>query len=192
MEKKNKDYTVRLKDRYVKEIVPAMQKRFNYKNAMQVPRLEKIAINIGVGEATQDGKFLEAAVQDLQAITGQKAVITKARKSISNFKLRAGVAIGCRVTLRRAMMYEFLDRFLNVAVPRIRDFRGMDDRGFDGRGNFTMGIREQIIFPEINYDKVLKIRGFNVTIVTTAETDEEAYELLKEFGMPFRKREKAA
>jgi large subunit ribosomal protein L5 len=192
MEKENKDYTVRLKDRYVKEIVPAMQKRFNYKNAMQVPRLEKVAINIGVGEATQDGKFLEAAVQDLQAITGQKAVITKARKSISNFKLRAGVAIGCRVTLRRAKMYEFLDRFLNVAVPRIRDFRGMDDRGFDGRGNFTIGIREQIIFPEINYDKVLKIRGFNVTIVTTAETDEEAYELLKEFGMPFRKREKAA
>ena len=192
METKKKEYTARLWDRYRGEIVPSMQKRFNYKNAMQVPRLEKIAINIGVGEATQDGKFLEAAVQDLIAITGQKAVITKAKKSISNFKLRAGVAIGCRVTLRRTMMYEFLDRFLNIAIPRIRDFRGVDDRGFDGRGNFTMGIREQIIFPEINYDKVLKIRGFNVTIVTTAKTDEEAHELLKEFGMPFRKREKAA
>jgi large subunit ribosomal protein L5 len=192
METKKKEYTARLWNRYRDEIVPSMQKRFNYKNAMQVPKLEKIAINIGVGEATQDGKFLEAAVQDLVAITGQKAVVTKAKKSISNFKLRAGVAIGCRVTLRRDMMYEFLDRFLNVAVPRIRDFRGVDDRGFDGRGNFTMGIREQIIFPEINYDKVLKIRGFNVTIVTTAKTDEEAHELLKEFGMPFRKREKAA
>jgi large subunit ribosomal protein L5 len=190
--KKKETYTARLWDRYRDEIVPSMQKKFNYKNAMQVPKLEKVSINIGVGEATQDGKFLEAAVQDLVAITGQKAVITKARKSISNFKLRAGVAIGCRVTLRRTMMYEFLDRFLNVAIPRIRDFRGMDDRGFDGRGNFTIGIREQIIFPEINYDKVLKIRGFNVTIVTTAKTDEEAYALLKEFGLPFRKRDKAA
>jgi large subunit ribosomal protein L5 len=158
---------------------------------MQVPKIEKIALNIGIGEATQEPKYLEAAVTDLTSICGQKAVVTKAKKSISNFKLRAGMPIGCRVTLRRFNMYEFLDRFLNVALPRVRDFRGIDDHGFDGKGNFTLGIKEQIIFPEINYDKVLKVRGLNVTFVTTAKTDEEAYELLKTFGMPFRKLEKS-
>lgn len=173
-------------------MVPKLKERFGYKNIMQVPAIEKISLNIGVGEATQDAKFLEGAVLDLTTITGQKAVTTKAKKSISNFKLRQGVPIGSRVTLRRERMYEFLDRLINMAIPRVRDFRGVKDSGFDGRGNFTMGIREQIIFPEINYDKVVKIRGMNITIVTTADTDEEAYELLKLFGMPFQKRESAA
>lgn len=182
----------RLYGLYTDEIVAKLKERFQYKNAMQVPRIEKISINIGVGEATQDAKFLEAAVNDLTAIAGQKAVITKAKKSISNFKLREGMAIGCRVTLRRELMYEFFDRLINVALPRVRDFRGIKDSGFDGRGNFTMGIREQIIFPEINYDKVVKIRGLNITIVTTARTDEEAYELLRLFGFPFQKRSQAA
>jgi large subunit ribosomal protein L5 len=163
-------------------------KRFAYKNPMQVPRIEKITLNMGVGDATQDAKFLDGAVNDLTVITGQKAVITKAKKSISNFKLRQGSPIGCKVTLRRAIMFEFLDRLLNVVIPRIRDFRGISDNGFDGKGNYTLGIKEQIIFPEINYDKVTKLRGLNITIVTTANTDEEAYELLKEFGMPFKKR----
>jgi len=177
----------RLLDKYKKEVVPELKKRFNYKNDMQVPKLKKIAINIGVGEATQDAKFLEGAVTDLNTIAGQKAVVTRAKKAISNFKLRAGVPIGCRVTLRSERMYEFLDRLLNIAIPRIRDFRGVNNNGFDGRGNFTLGIREQIIFPEINYDKVVKIRGLNITFVTSANTDEEAFELLKSFGMPFRK-----
>lgn len=189
MQKSKSEYIPRLLVQYGDEIVPQLMKRFGYKNRMQVPKIEKIALNMGVGDATQDGKFLEGAIADLSVITGQKAVMRKARRSISNFKLREGVPVGCRVTLRRWRMYEFLDRLLNVAIPRVRDFRGLEDRGFDGRGNFTIGIREQIIFPEINYDKVVKIRGLNVTIVTTAQTDEEAYELLKGFGVPFRKKE---
>ena len=181
-------FSPRLQERYKKEIIPSMVKKFGYKNTMQVPKLEKISLNMGVGEATQDAKFLDAAIADLTAIAGQKAVVTKAKKAISNFKLRAGMPIGCRVTLRNQLMFEFLDRLLNVAIPRVRDFRGISDRGFDGRGNFTIGIKEQIIFPEINYDKVLKIRGLNITIVTSAHTDEEAFELLRLFGMPFQKR----
>jgi large subunit ribosomal protein L5 len=187
-----KDYTPRLLVRYQKEIIPTLQKRFGYSSIMQVPRLKKIVLNMGVGDAVTDPKFMEAAVTDLTAIAGQKVVVTKAKKSISNFKIREGMPIGCSVILRRYHMYEFLDRFANVAVPRIRDFRGLEDKGFDGRGNYTLGVREQIIFPEINYDKVLKIRGLNVTFVTSGKTDEEAYELLKEFGLPFKKREKAA
>ena len=189
MENVHKQDVPRLVTRYKEEIVPYLMKKFGYKNVMQVPRLEKISMNMGVGEATQDAKFLEGAVEDLNVITGQKAVTTKAKKSISNFKLREGMPIGCRVTLRRWRMYEFLDRLLNIAIPRVRDFRGVDDNSFDGKGNYTLGIKEQIIFPEINYDKVVKIRGLNVTIVTSAKTDEEAYELLKGFGMPFRIKE---
>jgi len=189
MESSKEKYVPRLLVRYKEEIVPRLMKQFSYKNIMQVPRLEKIVLNMGVGETTQDGKFLEGAVEDLTVISGQKAVITRAKKSISNFKLRAGVPIGCRVTLRRWYMYEFLDRLLNIAIPRVRDFRGINNKGFDGKGNFTLGIKEQIIFPEINYDKVVKIRGLNVTIVTSASTDEEAYELLRLFGMPFRREE---
>lgn len=188
MKSTNKKDVPRLLIRYKEEIVPHLMKRFNYKNVMQVPKLEKIAFNMGVGEATQDSKFLEGAVEDLTIISGQKAVTTKAKKAISNFKLREGMPIGCRVTLRRWRMYEFLDRLLNVAIPRVRDFRGVDNNSFDGKGNYTLGVREQIIFPEIDYDKVVKIRGFNITIVTSATTDEEAYELLKGFGMPFRRR----
>jgi large subunit ribosomal protein L5 len=190
MEKNKKEYVPRLWVTYKKEIVPRLVKRFNYKSPMQVPRITKIALNMGVGDAITDPKFMDAAAADLTALAGQKAVLTKAKKSISNFKLREGVAIGCRVTLRRENMYEFLDRLLNVAIPRIRDFRGLEQAGFDGRGNFTLGVREHIIFPEINYDKVMKIRGLNVTIATTAKTDEEAFELLREFGMPFRVKEK--
>lgn len=186
-----KKETPRLWVKYKEEIVPQLKTHFGYKNIMQVPKIEKISLNVGVGEATQDAKFLEGAVSDLTAIAGQKAVVTRAKKSISNFKLREGVAIGCRVTLRREQMYEFLDRLISLALPRVRDFRGVKDSGFDGRGNFTLGIREQIVFPEINYDKVVKIRGLNITIVTTAKTDEEAYELLKQFGMPFQKRNAA-
>lgn len=164
-------------------------KRFNYRNPMQVPRLEKISVNIGVGEATQDAKLVEAAARDLEAIVGQKVVITRAKKSISNFKLREKMPIGCRVTLRRAMMYEFLDRFISVAIPRIRDFRGVSDKSFDGRGNYTIGVKEHTVFPEIDVDKITKIFGMDVTFVTTAGTDQEAYELLKAFGMPFVKRQ---
>jgi large subunit ribosomal protein L5 len=189
MENKNKKYIPRLLVQYQKEITNSLMKKFAYNNIMQVPKVVKISLNMGVGEATQDTKFLDGAVEDLTNICGQKAIITRAKKSISNFKLRAGMPIGCRVTLRRWRMYEFLDRFLNVAIPRVRDFRGIDEKSFDGKGNFTIGIKEQIIFPEINYDKVIKVRGLNVTIVTTAETDEEAYELFRLFGMPFRKRE---
>ncbi|OVE79009.1 50S ribosomal protein L5 [bacterium I07] len=192
MAKKSQKEVPRLYERYQKEIVPHMMKRFGYKNIMEVPKVTKVVINSGVGEATQDAKFLEAAVNDVTLISGQKAVVTKAKKSISNFKLRENVAIGCRTTLRSVKMYEFMDRLLNVAIPRVRDFRGVNDNSFDGKGNYTLGIREQIIFPEINYDKVVKIRGFNVTFVTTAETDEEGFELLLAFGMPFRKREKTA
>ncbi len=185
---KEKDYQPRLKVFYYEHVVPALMKRFGYKNIMQVPRLEKIVVNMGVGEAVQNPKALEWAVADLMQITGQKPSIRRAKKSISNFKLRKGMEIGCMVTLRRDRMYEFFDRLINLALPRVRDFRGLSDKSFDGHGNYSLGIREQIIFPEIDYDKVEKIRGMDVTICTTAETDEEAFELLKEFGMPFRKR----
>lgn len=179
----------RLAEKYKKEIIPAMMKQFGYKNVMQVPKLEKISVNVGVGQATQDAKLLEASAAELEAITGQKVAITKAKKAISNFKLRQGLPIGARVTLRGRMMYEFLDRLITLAMPQIRDFRGISDRSFDGRGNYTLGIKEQIIFPEIDADKVSKISGMDITLVTTANTDMEAMELLKLFGMPFIKRE---
>jgi large subunit ribosomal protein L5 len=181
-------YKPRMIDRYKNEVIPALRKRFNYKNAMQVPRLDRIVVNMGVGEAVEDQKHLDHAIEDLQIITGQKPAIRRAKKSISNFKLRQGMPVGCMVTLRRWRMYEFLDRFISLAIPRIRDFRGLPDNSFDGRGNYTIGLKEQIIFPEINYDKVAKIRGMNITFVTTAKTDEECHELLSALGMPFRKR----
>jgi large subunit ribosomal protein L5 len=177
----------RLKDRYLQEIRPELQKRLGYKNINQVPKLTMIVINSGVGDAIGDHKKLESVSNELMQITGQKPAIRRAKKSISNFKLREGMPIGVTVTLRREKMYEFLDRLLNVSMPRIRDFRGVPSKSFDGRGNYTLGITEQIIFPEIDYDKVEKIRGMNVTIVTTAKTDSEAFELLKSFGMPFKK-----
>ncbi len=178
----------RLKDRYKEEIVPSLRETFKYENIMQVPRLEKIVLNIGVGnDARENAKAVDNAANDLAIITGQKAVITKAKKSIANFKLRDGMNVGCKVTLRGERMYEFLDRFINVAIPRVRDFRGLSPNSFDGRGNFATGMKEQLIFPEIVYDKVDKIRGMDVIIVTTANTDEEARELLKQFGMPFTK-----
>ncbi|HIE04200.1 MAG TPA: 50S ribosomal protein L5 [Candidatus Latescibacteria bacterium] len=179
-------YIPRLKELYRGEVVPLLMERFGYKNIMQVPRLEKIVLNAGVGEATQNPSSLDGAISDLAAITGQKPAVRRARKSISNFKLRKGMAIGCKVTLRGDRMYEFLDRMITFALPRVRDFQGLSTRSFDGRGNYTLGIREQIVFPEIDYDKIDKVRGFNVTIVTTARTDEEAYVLLKALGMPFR------
>lgn len=184
-----KGVPARLFERYKKDVIPTLMKRYQYKSVMQVPRLEKIAVNVGVGDATQDPKLLEAAVHELELITGQKVAVTKAKKAISNFKLREGVAIGCRVTLRRAKMYEFMDRFISVALPRVRDFRGVSDKSFDGHGNYTVGVKEQIIFPEIDVDKVTRITGMDITFVTTAETDLEAYELLKELGMPFMKRQ---
>ena len=176
----------RLKEKYIKEIIPDFMKRFGFKNVNQVPRLDKIVINTGVGDAIQNIKLLDAAVQDLALIAGQKAMIRKAKKAISNFKLKAGMPIGCMVTLRKNRMYEFMDRLVNVAIPRIRDFRGTPPDSFDGRGNYTLGIKEQIIFPEIDYDKVEKIRGMNISIITTAKTDELGHELLKALGMPFR------
>ena len=176
----------RLRDYYIKEVVPSLVKEFNYKNRMQVPKLEKIIVNMGVGEAIQNIKALESAVADLTMIVGQKPVITKARKSIATFKLRQGMSIGCRVTLRGDMMYEFFDRLVNVALPRVRDFRGISPKSFDGRGNFAVGLKEQIIFPEIDYDKIDKIRGMNIVIATTARTDEEARQLLRFMGLPFR------
>lgn len=178
----------RLFVKYRQEVVKRLMEQFKYKNVMMVPRLEKICINIGVGEAAQDPKLLDTAAKELALITGQKPEIRKARKAISNFKLREGQPIGCRVTLRRARMYEFMDRLISLAIPRIRDFRGVSDSSFDGRGNYTLGIKEQIIFPEIDIDKVTKINGMDITFVTTAKTDEEAYALLKELGMPFRKK----
>lgn len=178
----------RLWELYRKEVVPSLMKRFSYKSVMQVPKLEKISINIGVGKATQDPKLLDAAMKELELITGQKPAITRAKKAISNFKLREGLPIGCRVTLRRARMYEFLDRLINIALPRVRDFRGVSDKSFDGHGNYTLGIKEQIIFPEIDVDKVSRITGMDITFVTTAKTDVEAYELLKALGLPFVKR----
>jgi large subunit ribosomal protein L5 len=176
----------RLRDYYIREVVPSLVKEFNYKNRMQVPKLEKIVVNMGVGEAIQNIKALESAVADLTMIVGQKPVITKARKSIATFKLRQGMSIGCRVTLRGDRMYEFFDRLVNVALPRVRDFRGISPKSFDGRGNFAVGLKEQIIFPEIDYDKIDKIRGMNIVIATTAKTDEEARQLLRFMGLPFR------
>jgi large subunit ribosomal protein L5 len=177
----------RLKEIYKKKIIPKLMKENNYSSVMEVPKLDKITVNVGVGEAVGNPKALEAAVDDLTRIAGQKPVLTAAKKSISNFKLRKGAKIGARVTLRRERMYEFLDRLMNVAIPRIRDFRGISGKSFDGRGNFNLGIREQIIFPEIDYDKIDKIRGMNISITTTAGTDEECRQLLTEMGMPFRK-----
>jgi len=175
------------KEKYINELIPALVKRFGYKNVMQIPKIEKIVLNEGVGDATQNQHFLDLAVDEMTAITGQKPVITRARKSISNFKLRKGMPIGCKVTLRGNRMYEFLDRFLNITIARIRDFRGFPDGCFDGRGSCTIGIREQLIFPEIIYDKVERVRGMNITFVTTARTDEEAQALLEMLGLPFRK-----
>jgi large subunit ribosomal protein L5 len=175
----------RLKQKYDQQVVPAMKAEFGYKNSMQVPKLEKITINVGLGEATQNIKALDSTVAEITAITGQKPVITRAKKAIANFKLREGVPIGCMVTLRRDRMYEFLDRLIHVALPRVRDFKGVSDRSFDGRGNYSLGLREQIIFPEINADKVEKPRGMTVTITTTAKTDPEGRALLKSLGMPF-------
>ncbi len=177
--------TPRLKEKYKKEIVPALQSKFGYKSVMQVPKIEKICINKGVGAAVADKKLIEQAIEEITAITGQRAVPTKAKKAISNFKLRENMPIGVRVTLRGDRMFEFMDRLMNIALPRVRDFRGVNPKGFDGRGNYTLGIREQIIFPEISIDKVNKISGMDITFVTTAKTDEESYELLKAFGMPF-------
>lgn len=177
----------RLKEMYINEIVDAMIKKFGYKNVMEVPKLDKIVINMGVGEAKENAKVLEAAVKDMETITGQKAVITKAKKSVANFKIREGQSIGCKTTLRGDKMYEFLDRLVNLALPRVRDFRGVNPNSFDGRGNYALGIKEQIIFPEIEYDKVDKVRGMDVIFVTTAKTDEEARELLRLFNMPFAK-----
>jgi large subunit ribosomal protein L5 len=176
----------RLKKYYLSEVVPALKQEFNYKNPMQVPKMQKIVINMGLGEAIQNVKIIDAAVQELAMITGQKPVITKAKKSIATFKLRQGMAIGCSVTLRKEIMYEFFDRLVNVALPKVRDFRGISPQSFDGRGNFSIGLQEQIIFPEIEYDKVEKIKGMNITIVTTAKTDDEARALLKLMGVPFK------
>ena len=175
----------RLKQKYHDEVVPAMMKEFSYKNTLQVPRLEKITVNVGLGEATQNIKALDTTVVEITAITGQKPVVTRAKKAIANFKLREGVPIGCMVTLRRDRMYEFLDRLIHVALPRVRDFKGISDRSFDGRGNYSLGLREQIIFPEIQVDKVDKTRGMTVSFITTAKTDPEGRSLLKLFGMPF-------
>ena len=177
----------RLKDQYKAEIVPALTKKFGYENVMQVPKLDKIVINMGVGEAKENPKALESAVADLETITGQKAVLTKAKNSIANFKIREGMNIGCKVTLRGEKMYEFLDRLVNLALPRVRDFRGVNPNAFDGRGNYALGIKEQFIFPEIEFDKIDKVRGMDIIFVTTAKTDEEARELLTLFNMPFAK-----
>ncbi|HNL40266.1 MAG: 50S ribosomal protein L5 [Saprospiraceae bacterium] len=180
-------YVARLKTKYTKEVVPALMQQFNYTSVMQVPRLEKICINQGIGDATGDKKLVDLAATELSTIAGQKAVATKAKRSVSNFKLREGMPIGVRVTLRGERMFEFLDRLINIAMPRVRDFRGINDKAFDGRGNYTMGITEQIIFPEIDIDKVNKIMGMDITFVTSAQTDAEAFALLKELGMPFKK-----
>ena len=177
----------RLKEQYQNEIVDAMIKKFGYKNIMEVPKLDKIVVNMGVGEAKENAKLLEAAIKDMEAITGQKAVATKAKNSIANFKIREGMAIGCKTTLRGEKMYEFMDRLINLALPRVRDFRGVNPNAFDGHGNYALGIKEQLIFPEIEYDKVDKVRGMDIIFVTTAKTDEEARELLTQFNMPFAK-----
>ncbi|MDD3126316.1 MAG: 50S ribosomal protein L5 [Candidatus Izemoplasmatales bacterium] len=177
----------RLQERYQSEIMPAMQTKFNYTSVMECPKISKIVLNIGAGDAVANPKVLDDAVAELMQITGQKPVITKAKKSIANFKLREDMPIGCKVTLRGVRMYDFFDKLVSIALPRVRDFRGVNPKGFDGRGNYTLGIKEQLIFPEINYDKVNKVRGMDIVIVTTANTDQEAFELLKQFGMPFRK-----
>ena len=176
----------RLRDKYKKEVVPSLMKRFGYKNVMQVPRMEKITINVGVGEATQNAKAIDTTVAEITAIARQRPVVTRAKKAIANFKLREGMPIGCMVTLRRERMYEFLDRLMNVALPRVRDFRGVSTRSFDGRGNYTLGVKDQLIFPEIDYNKVEKTKGMNICITTTAKSDAEARSLLKLMGMPFR------
>ena len=180
---------VRLFEDYTKDIVPSLMKKFGYKSVMQVPKLDKIVVNMGVGAAVADPKILEEAIKELETITGQKASVRKAKKAISNFKLREGLKIGAMVTLRRERMYEFLDRFVNIALPRVRDFRGLSDKSFDGRGNYTIGVKEQIIFPEINVEKITKVMGMDVTFVTTAKSDAEAFDLLSAFGVPFVKKE---
>ena len=180
------DYEPRLRNKYKDEIVPQLMKDFGFKNIMQVPKLERIVINMGLGEAVQNAKLIESASEELKAITGRKPVITRAKKSIATFKLREGMPIGVMVTLRGEQMYDFLDRLVSIALPRTRDFKGISPKAFDGRGNYTLGIREQIVFPEINYDKIDRIKGMNVTLVTTAETDEQGRALLKSLGMPFR------
>ena len=179
--------SARLKETYQNEIVDAMIKKFGYKNIMEVPKLDKVVVNMGVGEAKDNAKLLESAVKDMETVTGQKAIITKAKNSVANFKIREGMSIGCKTTLRGEKMYEFVDRLINLALPRVRDFRGVNPNAFDGRGNYALGIREQLIFPEIEYDKIDKVRGMDVVFVTTAKTDEEARELLKLFNMPFAK-----
>lgn len=185
---KKQEYKPRLIESYKKEVAPVLQEKFKYGNPHQLPRLEKIVLNMGIGDATDNAKSLDGAVEELAKISGQKPIIRRAKKSISNFKLRAGMPIGCSVTLRRDRMYEFFDRLISIAIPRVRDFRGLPAK-FDGRGNYNFSIREQIVFPEIDYDKIEKLRGFNITIVTTAKTDEEAFELLKAFGVPFVKKQ---
>lgn len=177
--------SARLQERYEKEVVPALMEKFGYKNIMEVPKLEKIVVNMGVGEAKDNAKVLESAVGDMQLISGQKPVITRAKKSIANFKIRENMPIGCKVTLRKLKMYEFADKLMNVALPRVRDFRGVSDKSFDGRGNYSLGIKEQLIFPEVEYDKIDKVRGMDIIFVTSAKTDEEARELLRFLGMPF-------
>ena len=177
----------RLLEKYNSEIKSAMKSKFNYSSVMQIPKLEKIVINMGVGEVRENAKALESAIRDMETITGQKAVVTKAKKAIATFKIRQGMNIGCKVTLRGEKMYTFLDKFISVALPRVRDFRGINPNSFDGRGNYSMGVKEQLIFPEINFDKVKKVRGMDIVIVTTAKTNEEAFDLLKELGVPFRK-----
>ncbi len=175
----------RLQEKYSNEVIPAMMEKFGYKNIMEVPRLEKVVINMGIGEAKENPKVLESAITDLQLITGQKPVVTRAKKSVANFKIRENMPIGCKVTLRKQKMYEFADKLISVALPRVRDFRGVSDKSFDGRGNYSLGVKEQLIFPEIEYDKIDKVRGMDIIFVTTAKTDEEARELLRFLGMPF-------
>ena len=177
----------RLKEKYLKEIVPSLQKKYNYKSVMEVPKLEKIVINMGVGDATSNSKLIEAAVNDLTKISGQKPVITKAKKSIAGFKVREGQAIGCKVTLRGDNMYNFMDKLISISLPQVRDFRGINPKAFDGKGNYTLGLKEQLIFAEIDYDDVVKVRGMDIVFVTTAKSNEEAFDLLNELGMPFRK-----
>ena len=177
----------RLKEYYVSSVAPAMMKKFGYKSVMQIPKLDKVVINVGAGEAKENAKVLESAIADMEKIAGQKAVVTRAKNSVANFKIREGMPIGCKVTLRGEKMYEFVDRLINLALPRVRDFRGVNPNAFDGRGNYALGIKEQLIFPEIEYDKIDKVRGMDVIFVTTAKTDEEARELLKQFNMPFAK-----
>ncbi|MGK0554943.1 50S ribosomal protein L5 [Macrococcus capreoli] len=177
----------RLKEKFIKEISPEMMKKFNYASVMEVPKIEKIVVNMGIGDAVQNSKVLDSAVEELQAITGHKPMVTRAKKSIATFRLREGMPIGAKVTLRGERMYEFFDKLVNVSLPRVRDFRGISNKAFDGRGNYTLGVKEQLIFPEIDYDKVSKTRGMDIVIVTTANTDEEARELLTQFGMPFQK-----